>query len=235
MASRAPLTLIPALALALPASAQFWPEPLRTAADAPETRPAYAYDLMIEVAGQTARARIDPSAPEGERLTVLSPPESERGEKLNELVMNIANNLDGQIGCARMLDMVPGSVELLSEDEEAATYGFTPQPLPEMDGQQRKLMTRLEGQITVSKSQPDVLAYSMTLPKPYKPAIVAKIDTFQMEVSCAPGPEGRQISARRVMEISGSALGNPFGDREVYTISNAVRVDAPETALATAR
>lgn len=235
MADRTLPTLALALALAIPAGAQTWPGPLLAASDKSDSRPAYAYDLAIEVAGQAAKARIDPSAPEGERLTILSPPEAGQGEELREVIMNIGNNLDGQIGCARMLDMVPEAVELVGEDGESATYRFTPQPLPEMEGQQRKLMTRLEGQVTVSKSRPDVLAYAMTLPKPYKPAIVAKIDTFQMEVSCAPGPEGRQISARRVMDISGSALGNAFGDREVYTISNAVRVDIPETALATAK
>lgn len=235
MPERVCLPLAIGLVLAAPAVADDWPEPLRAASEANGAQPAYAYDLTIDVGEQTARARIDPSAAEGGRLDVLSPPEAEWSEALQEVFLNIENNLDGRIGCSRMLEMVPAQVELVVEDGETATYTFTPQPLPEMEGQQRKMMGRLEGQITVSKGGRDILAYSMTLPKPYKPAIVAKIDHFFMDIGCAPAPDGRQVYARRVMEISGSALGNAFDDREVYTISNPVRLDAAAGAMATAK
>ena len=61
-----------------------------------------------------------------------------------------------------------------------------------------------------SKEDGQVLSMQMSLPKPYKPSIAAKIETFMLDASCARTPDGRTYLQDMQLQVSGSAMMQSF-------------------------
>ncbi len=174
--------------------------------------PIYAYEMTYSDAGMSAVGRIDPSQPEGQRIVVTSPSESEWTDEFREGLEEMESETDGDIWCADFAEMLPDKVSALDENDETITYAFTPQPEADADGMEKKMMKKLNGMVTLDKSDGSVLAFNMTLPKPYKPAIVAKINAFEMAASCARALDGRTFVERFDFSIAGSAMMQNFDE-----------------------
>ena len=102
--------------------------------------------------------------------------------------------------------------EATTQDDVSVTYAFTPVAGADADKTEQKMMKKLNGTVTLDKTDGAVLAFSMTLPKPYKPAIVAKINRFQMDASCSRAPDGRTYIASFDFDIAGSAMMQDFDE-----------------------
>ena len=174
--------------------------------------PIYAYEMTYSDAEVSAIGTIDPSQPEGQRIRVTSPLESEWTDEFRDGLEEMESETDGDIWCADFAEMVPDEVSALAESDETITYAFTPQPEADADGMERKMMKKLEGTVTLDKSDGSVLSFNMTLPKPYKPAIVAKINAFEMAASCARAPDGRTFVEQFDFSIAGSAMMQRFDE-----------------------
>ncbi len=174
--------------------------------------PVYAYEMTYSEADIVAAGTIDPSQPEGERIQVTSPAESEWTEDFREGLDEMEAETDGDIWCADFAEMVPNKVSALDESETTVTYAFTPQPEADADGMEKKMMKKLNGTVTLDKSDGSVLAFNMKLPKPYKPAIVAKIENFEMDATCARAPDGRTFVESFDFKIAGSAMMQKFDE-----------------------
>jgi len=174
--------------------------------------PVYAYEMTYSEADIIAAGTIDPSQPEGERIQVTSPAESEWTEDFREGLDEMEAETDGDIWCADFAEMVPNKVSALDESETTVTYAFTPQPEADADGMEKKMMKKLNGTVTLDKSDGSVLAFNMKLPKPYKPAIVAKIENFEMDATCARAPDGRTFVESFDFKIAGSAMMQKFDE-----------------------
>lgn len=196
-----------AITVSLPASADPVLEMMRSLS---KEGPIYSYEMSYTGADVSANGVIDPSLPEGERITIYSPDESEWTKDFREGLEEMESETDGDIWCADFAEMVPVNAELTAQDDESATYAFTPVPTDEADKTEQKMMKKLDGTITLDKSDGSVLAFQMALLKPYKPAMVAKIDRFEMTVSCDRAPDGRTYLEEFNFDISGSAMMQSF-------------------------
>ena len=104
--------------------------------------------------------------------------------------------------------------------------------MPGDDEETAKVYKHLTGRVTVSKDAPGILAFEMFAEKPFKPAMVAKIDSFSMKANCARAPDGRTYIQAFALDISGNAMMQPFSQSERREVTNLVALpDSADTAL----
>jgi len=222
------LSLIALPLLAFPAFAE---TPLEAALAAPTEGPAYRFDLKFDDDKLKAEAQVDPSLPEGERLTLVSPAadtlEGDAAERYEQLRKNTSGD---RIWCSSFNENIPAGAKMISESADAAVYSFT--PLPGEDKETAKIYKHLTGRVTVSKDAPGILAFEMFAEKPFKPAMVAKVDNFSMKVACARAPDGRTYVESLALDVSGNAMMQPFSQSERREVTNLVALpDSADTAL----
>jgi hypothetical protein len=203
-----PLALIVA-GLVAPASADPVIEMMRSLS---KDGPIYAYEMIYSDAEVSAVGKIDPSQPEGQRILVTSPAESEWSDDFREGLEEMESETDGDIWCTDFAEMVPNEISALDESDTTITYAFTPQPEADADGMEKKMMKKLKAMVTLDKTDGSVLAFNMKLPKPYKPAMVAKINMFEMDATCARAPDGRTFVETFDFKIAGSAMMQSFDE-----------------------
>ena len=196
-----------ALSLSLPAAADPVLEMMRSLS---KEGPIYSYEMTYSDTDVTANGLIDPSKPEGERIEIYSPDESEWTKDFRKGIADMDAETDGDIWCADFAEMVPTNATATAEDEKTVTYAFTPEPEADADKNERKMMKQLNGTVMLDKSDGAVLAFNMVLPKPYKPAMVAKINRFEMDASCDRAPDGRTYVEQFRFDIKGSAMMQNF-------------------------
>ncbi len=196
-----------ALSMSLSASADPVLEMMRSLS---KDGPVYSYEMSYSDADVSANGLIDPSQPEGQRIEIYSPDESEWSKDFREGIEEMESETDGDIWCADFAEMVPGDVETVSEDDASVTYAFTPAPEADADKTEKKVMKQLDGSITLAKEDGAILVFNMVLPKPYKPAMVAKINRFEMAAKCDRAPDGRTYVEQFNFDISGSAMMQSF-------------------------
>ena len=186
------LSLIALPLFAFPAFAE---TPLEAALAAPTEGPAYKFDLKLEGDDLNGEAQVDPSRPEGERLTLISPAaDTLEGDAAERYVDLKANTSGDKIWCSSFRGNIPADAKMISESGEAAVYSFT--PLPGDDKDSAKVFKHLTGRVTVSKEAPAILAFEMFAEKPFKPAMVARIDSFSMKADCSPSPDRPHLYQR---------------------------------------
>lgn len=172
--------------------------------------PVYAYEMTYSGEGVIATGMVDPSQPEGERVELYTPAVAELSDEFKEGIQEMDAEADGDIWCADFAEMVPANAEAAEENESSVTYEFTPKPEADADKIEQKMMKKLNGTVTLDKTDGSVLAFNMTLPAPYKPAMVAKINRFEMDASCSRAPDGRTYVQSFSFDISGSAMMQSF-------------------------
>jgi len=175
--------------------------------------PIYSYEMTYSDTDVSANGLIDPSQPEGERITIYSPDESEWSKDFRKGLEDMEAETDGDIWCADFAQMVPENPQALSEDDATITYAFTPNPEADADKNEQKMMKKLDATVTLDKADGQILGFNMLLPKPYKPAMVAKINHFEMAVSCDRAPDGRTYVEQFNLDISGSAMMQSFDEK----------------------
>ncbi|MEO1708281.1 MAG: hypothetical protein AAFR69_11190 [Pseudomonadota bacterium] len=179
----------------------------------------YAYEMTFKTSDMTTTGKIDPSAPEGKRITVYTPVKEDWPEDFEKGLANMDKNTTGDIWCKEFADLVPLDAKQVAETDESMTFTFNPEPPEDADGMEKKLMKKLEAEITLAKEDGAVLNYSAILPKPYKPAMVAKINTFRMSATCERAPDGRTYMQKFDFEIDGSAMMQDFSETTSRTIT----------------
>lgn len=176
--------------------------------------PIYSYEMNFRPDTDfTITSRVDPSKPEGERINILTPAESEWPKKFKENLPDLEANTKGDIWCTEFTQNIPDDITKTSETAVDATFAFTPLPDSDADGMERKLMKKVEGSVTLDKQDGAILAVSMHLPEPYKPAMVAKVDVFNMDAKCSRAPDGRTYVEKFDLNLSGSAMMQDFSQR----------------------
>ena len=193
---------------ALPAAADPLLDMVRTGVDA--DGPVYAYEMEYFDGEMRATGKIDPSQQEGQRITVYTPDETEQDEDFRKAIDAIDARVDGDIFCDDFAAQIPESARRIEENGDSVRFAFTPQPEADADKMQRKVMKKVEASALVAREDGQILDFRMSLPKPYKPAMVAKINTFQLDASCVRAPDGRTYLQDMQMNVSGSAMMQDF-------------------------
>lgn len=192
-------------------------EALHSASIQPE--PLYSYDISIQGKDTSVTGRVDPSAPMGERLTIISPAEADWTKEFAKRAKALKKNTEGNIWCQQFKDMVPETASLLSETETLARYSFQPSP-DDKENDLAKIAKHLDGVITLEKSTGQIQSLELIAREPFKPVIVAKVNTFQFKVSCTAAPNGLMRIATVNTMLEGRAMGKAFSENETQTMSN---------------
>lgn len=205
-----------ALLITTPASADPLLEMMRTHT---KDGPVYAYEMQYADGEITATGRIDPSQPEGQRIAILTPDEAIWSDEFKDGLKTMEAEAEGDIWCVDFAETVPTSATRSTETTTSATYAFTPLPDTDSDRTEKKLMKKIKAEVTLDKADGAILNFSMTLPKPYKPMMIAKINVFNLRGSCTRAPDGRTYLQDFSMVVSGSAMMQKFSDTTNRTIT----------------
>lgn len=217
------LILIAAFAAAsLPAGAD---TVLQKAKAPPAGGPLYAFELDVDNGTDTFRMTVDPSKPEGKRVTRITPdPMTLKGDSA-KTAERLMTRTEGKIMCSEFAGNIPASAKRASETGTTATYTFTPEPGPD-DGDLAKAYKFLTGKAVIDKQSGNILSFEMTSPKAFKPMAVAKIDKLSMKVACKAAPDGRTHIDTFSFDMAGSAMMQAFQQTETRKVSNLKQVAA---------
>lgn len=216
------LSVLLAGAAVLPASADAL---LDKARSAPKDGPVYAFDLDYNDGKNKFSLSIDPTRPEGQRVTRITPdPKTLTGDSA-KIAERLKTRTQGKIMCSEFAANIPASAKRTSETAELATYSFTPLPGPE-DGDMAKAYKHLDGKAVIDKATGAILSFEMTSPKAFKPMAIAKIDQMSMKVACKAAPDGRTHIDTFSFNMAGSAMMQAFEQTESRKVSNLRKVAA---------
>jgi len=193
--------------------------PLEDALAAPTDGPLYMFDIIIQNTDTDAMVRVDPSKPQGERLTVISPAREDWSDDFRKLVKEMDADTDGDIWCHGFGENIPASAALVSETATKATYTFKPQPGSKPDDLD-DIYKYLTGTVVVAKDNPAILSVAMVSEKAFRPLSIAKIKDFKLKFDCSRAPDGRTHVSRVNIDFSGSAMMQAFSETERQTITN---------------
>ena len=204
------------LAATLPAHAD---NLLQKARSASVDGPLYVFNVDVLDGETNFTMTVDPSKPEGRRVTKISPaPSALKGDAAKK-AENLQKRTAGQIWCNQFMENIPASAKRTAETETTATFSFTPVATEE-DGQMGMAYKYLNGTATIDKATGGILRFEMTSPKAFKPAAVAKVEKFSMKVACKPAPDGRTHIDSLLLDLKGSAMMQPFEQKETRRVSN---------------
>ncbi len=203
---------------ALPAAADTLLERARAVS---KDGPAYILDMAFDYgSSERIQMTVDQSRPEGERVIAITPdPVTLTGDAARR-AERLQARTGGDIWCSRFMVNIPASARRISEAADRATYRFTPQPGPDEDGDIARAYRHLEGTAILDSATGHILNFTLIAPKPFKPAVVAKVDTFSMDVDCAAAPDGRTHIETFRLDLNGSAMMQAFSQTEARRVSN---------------
>lgn len=204
-----------ALLTALPASADAL---LQKAKAQSKDGPLYAFTMEVDDGTNRFTATVDPSRPEGERVVALTPDPAGLTGDAARRAERLRKETEGDIWCAGLVEDVPDTAKRVSETATSATYAFTPKPA-DKTSDMAKIAKHLEGRTVIDKASGQVLSFEMSAPRPFKPAMVAKVDRFSLKVACRPAPDGRTHIDSFSMSVAGSAMMQAFDQTERRSIS----------------
>ena len=221
---RLAVSCLAGLCLAGPASADALIEAAQARADA---TPLYSYEMTFLVEDTQVQSLIDPSAPVGQRIQVTSPDEESWPDGFADHIAVLDERTTGAIWCNDFAAMVPANAERTGETDDGVEFAFTPVPGEEADDMEEKIFKRLDGRAVIDPDTAGLLAYRMSLPKSFKPNMMARINSFDMVVDCTPGPDGLTHIQTFSMNLAGSALGQEFGQTDRREILRLIEEVSP--------
>lgn len=186
--------------------------------------PTYRYDLYYETHAISALASIDPSQPTDGRVVMHQPPENEWTEDIREGIEEMRSEPMADFYCANAADMVPTDAALVDEDETTAQYRFVPMGDPD-DATDQKMMEKLVGQVKVTKNNPAILSLSLRAPEPFKPVWFAKVNRFELNITCQLLPDGNSHVSRVEMQVEGKAAMKKIHEWEIREIRNVQTIE----------
>jgi hypothetical protein len=204
------------LAAALPASAD---AVLQKARAMSKDGPLYTFDMDVRDGPDAFKMTVDPSQPEGQRVTRLTPALASLKGDAAKKAERLQQRTEGDIWCSSFAENIPATAKRTSETANTATFSFTPLPGKD-DGQMGDAFKHLNATAIIDKTTGAILSYEMSSPKAFKPAAVAKIDRFSMKVACKAAPDGRTHVETFSLDLKGSALMKPFEQTETRRVSN---------------
>lgn len=215
MRTRLFLTGLCVIGLALPAGADALLEKARKVS---KEGPAYVFDMAFEDGGQRLMMTVDQTRAEGERVVAVTPDIASLDGDAAKRAERLKAQTKGDIWCSNFIGNIPANAKRVSETPVAATYSFT--PVAGENDDMRDVMKHLTGMATLDKATGNLLTFELTSPKAFKPAMVAKVDTFRMKVSCKAAPDGRSHIDTFTMQVSGNAMMQAFSQNETRKVSN---------------
>lgn len=224
-----PLSSLVLAALAAPCALAELPEPLKSALGRSADVPAFVFDVerVSTDTGEdgetvTGHARVDLAAPELKQITPAHLADPDKPGSSFEALAGIERALEDGIWCTRFAANVPADakdIEIIAEDAETVTYGFTPEADGDADGPEKKIAKRSRAEMTVSRADPAILRYASSLTGTVTLYVVAKIRRVDVEATCARAPDGRTYVAETRSAVEAGGFGDDSGNSSVMRIT----------------
>ncbi|GAB4528235.1 MAG: hypothetical protein Tsb0010_10850 [Parvularculaceae bacterium] len=173
--------------------------------------------------------RFDPST-EGDSQIEVAEPQGDLTKQQEKLLDGYKSQLaaareDGteNISASYLMydgvrEMLRNGVEMVSEDAETAIYAFAPSA-EEGDTDSEKFLKHIRGELTVAKAAPHIRRMRLFALEPFKPAAVAKLESFEQIVEFAPPTADRPpLMTRSYSNAAGSAFFKKFENETEVTI-----------------
>lgn len=188
----------------------------------PQHGPEYAFHMNYKDNNVSAQAFVDPSKPQGQRLNVTTPPRSEWSNDFREMLFEFdASPLD-EFWCTDFLKLIGPDIRPVLETDNKVVFGFSPQPGPDDDADDRKFLSKMIAHLTIDRQHGMITKFEMRNRKPFKPIFIAKIKSFRMEAQCQASPDGRPYIAKLETSIIGKIALKKINEHETRIISNLV-------------
>jgi len=163
------------------------PTTLRQALSRRENPSGDSYRMTIRTDRFTAVVQVDPGRPTGQRATVVTPAAAPGSKELSGIVSELDKSADRALWCdRRAADLLPREVTMASESQADVTYSFQPQPGEGASPEDAKLLRNLVATVTVSKGDSTVLGIALKSPKPFRPSLLARVESFEASITCRP-------------------------------------------------
>ena len=185
--------------------------------------PLYAYTLEYDDGNIKAVGRVDPSQPKGSRITVLEPPEETWSDDFRDDIEDLDEDSNGKIFCDEYARQIPDNAVPIDETATTVIYKFAPKPRPGKKNDE-KIMPHLTATAELDKSDGALLALRLWSEKPFKPIVIAKVDSFTLDLKCERAPDGRTYQAALDMAVKASAFFKGFDENVSQRITNLERV-----------
>jgi hypothetical protein len=194
------------------------PTPLLAAVAASQSAKIdYAFDVDFSSTKAQVRAHYDPTATP--HVHMLQPREDQLSKDQRAIFNALQSQLDGVGWCAGERMGRIANVRLEREDADSASYSF--QPTRESSrGQGAQFADRLRGELTLSKSNPDITAIHIFTPAAFDPVPFVHIASLDVAVVCAIAPNRRRYAAQSVSQTTGSAFGQTINEHNVERVDN---------------
>jgi|GEM_PF-2517373 len=177
----------------------------------------YAFDVDFTTAKTAIRVHFDPKATP--RIHTLEPSASQLNSDQRSVLNALQSQIEGIGWCAGEHLGQIADVHLERQDRDTVSYSFQPtrQSTP---GQGAQYANRLRGELTLTKTNPDVTAIHIYTPAAFDPLPLVHIANLDIAVTCAVAPNGRRYGARSDSRSSGSAFGLAFDEHNVENVAN---------------
>lgn len=166
----------------------------------------WAFTLTTQRDEVVSTERYDPSLPPAERWTLLrhnghvpTPSELEKYAKLKA-----ANPAPVSQSSFKKDDIEPGSLKIVTEDEERATLvgGFR-----ELSSETDKMLSHLQLRVTINKRNPHIERYTLELREPYSPILGVKMHRLLAQMTFSvPTSERPSLPISFTSDFSGRIL-----------------------------
>jgi len=207
------------LSLASAASSQSAPAALNQAVALTQAaEAAYAFDVELQGADRTWRARFRPDA--DPRLRLIEPERAALSGEERRAFDAYARDMEGVSWCAGENMGRVADVRLLREDAVSATYAFQPTPESVRGEQARRYADRMRGEFTLVKATTDITSMRIFTPEAFSPAPLVQVRRVNIAITCQPAPNGRRYAAETVSDVSISAFGQDINQRTVQRARN---------------
>ncbi len=201
------------------ASAASLPAPLEAVIKDVEARKAAAAELRFTFQSHTVtsknefRLRYDPRATEA---WTLLPPVSEEGERIKEQIAKRAEKQeegpDRELLAGDLREYIGDGVELIESSAAQRVYRFNLSETAKIGEGNFEAAKHLTGELAIGPDD-DLRWVRFFAEKAFKPALVAKISTFDLKLYYDPiWNDGPYVIVRQAMEIDGSAFFRSFSE-----------------------
>lgn len=181
----------------------------RAIAESARQNAAFPFEIEHTFEGETLRARFTPDAQP--RLRLVSPATlSGLSEQQRTDFDYLVQSVDGVPWCANQPLRHVRDIRLAREDDRIAVYTFQPTAESVTGEQTRQVVNHLRGEITIVKASQDVSHIRLYAPRPFRPAPIARVESYAITITCALAPNGRYYVAEQVRRVRASSFGRPF-------------------------
>ena len=210
------------IALGLSAGHHALAEPplLQKARELPQEISVYSFDVAFTDNDIQMRGFVDPSRGEGKRVTVYEPATAGWNNKLRETIEAFDSNPLEDFWCRDFLRYVSGDAREVRETDRDVVIAFSPQPSGAVDAEKRRFFAQMIAQLTIDKGNGQVRLFELQNRKPFKPIMIAKIESYQLTARCEASPDGRTFAATIETSLIGKVALRKIHESEVRTISN---------------